>query len=1169
MSVPVLISAAQVILNPLIPLATEQIKLAWGFKDDLRRLKDRLELAQALLRDAENHRRVNLEVLQLWLKKLNSVTCSADDVMDELAFEVLRRKMEVQNRFKMANKVKNNKVRKFFFFCLSNPLPFRFKMANKVKNINLLLDDLCKGANDIGLRLADQILNAASTSVEPREVNFRLTHPFVDDKQVVGRDGDVSTVIDMLLSSDNTVDDLPVIAIVGMGGMGKTTLAQLVYNNEKVVKHFGDQRMWICVSDDFIVPKLLNQMVQSLTRDTSEIENIEGIVRKLGEKLNGKKYLLVLDDVWNENPDKWECMRNSLLGIGGSKGSKIIATTRSMHVVSTMRTSPSLTHHLNQLSEHESWTMFRKRAFANGGPTETPNLVAIGRKMVEKCKGVPLAIKSLGGLMYSKQYNYEWVSIENSEIWSSTEIKSGIQPILRLSFDHLPSPYLKHYFAYCSIFPKDFDIQKDKLIQLWMAQGYLQPSSASNLEMEDVGNDYFNILLHNSLFQDIELDEYNNITSCKMHDLVHDLALDVSEGNCLALTSIASEANYHPEVQHLSFDLMRNVSFEIPKENVGKLRTLLLKESLPKNIYEVKCIRALKLEGYEVEELPDSICKFIHLRYLDISRSHIETLPNFITKLYNLQTLRLSHLTQLKKLSKKFYKLVSLRHFCIDYKTWDREFMPMMIGKLTSLQTLPFFVVGEDKGHKIEELGSLSKLRGKLMIYNLKQVKGKKEAEKANISGKLNIHELRFRWDMWEGRSTAEDTASINHKDVLEGLKPHGSLKVLKLEKFEGQNFASWMMSGRDAQLLQNLVKIELSECTRCEQVPPLGHLPHLEVIRMYRLSNLKCIGPEFYGCHSVVNHDQCNDGIITGSYSGGVTTATAKAMAVVFPALRELYLDDMENLEEWCGLGVTSSSLDTTMFFPLLEFVRIRDCPELTTIPGHLLSLQELICGDHPETHRPTHHPYLRIASRGSKMGVLLVDFLEKSSKTLRKMTAISLKELCYLPKGLLQQTLVTLEIEYCPNLVIADPDELCSLPSLQSLTIIQCPRLAGCWEERLFCLTSLQTLKIGFFSEELEYFPWPSTTVSAASASASKYHPNPKHYPFISLVSLTLLGWKRLKYLPDQLQHLTTLRDLSISQFHGLEALPEWLEERCARGSGQEWHKIAHIPSIHIRPY
>ncbi|GMP78834.1 hypothetical protein CsSME_00034625 [Camellia sinensis var. sinensis] len=155
--------------------------------------------------------------------------------------------------------MRNNKACKSFFFCLSNPLPFRFKMANKVKHINLLLDSLCKDVDGFGLKPADKILNAASsTSVEHREVNFRLTQPFVDDKQVVGRDGDVSTMIDMLLSSDNTVDDLPVIAIVRMDGMGKTTLAQLVYNNEKVVKHFGDQRMWICVSDDFIVPKLLN-----------------------------------------------------------------------------------------------------------------------------------------------------------------------------------------------------------------------------------------------------------------------------------------------------------------------------------------------------------------------------------------------------------------------------------------------------------------------------------------------------------------------------------------------------------------------------------------------------------------------------------------------------------------------------------------------------------------------------------------------------------------------------------------------------------------------------------------------------------------------------------------------------------------------------------------------
>ncbi|KAL7209044.1 hypothetical protein ACSBR1_030734 [Camellia fascicularis] len=1267
MSASVLISASQVILNSLIPLATEQIKMAWGFKDDLQRLIEKLEFTQALLRHAENLRgRESLETMQVWLKKLKSVACSADDMLDELAFEVLRRKMEVQNRF-----IRNNKVCNFFF-CLSNPLRFRFKMANKVKNINLLLDNLRKDAEGIGLRPAVQILNT-STSVEPREVNFRLTHPFVDDTQVVGRDGDVSTVIDMLLGSDNTVDDLPVIAIVGMGGAGKTTLAQLVYKHDKVVKTFGEQRMWICVSDDFKVKRLLNEMVQSLTRVKSEIENIEGIVRKLGEKLNGKKYLLVLDDVWNENPGAWESMRDSLLGIGGSRGSKIIATTRSMHVVSTMRTSPSLTHHLNQLSENDSWTMFRKRVFADGGPTETQKLVDIGRQMVKKCKGVPLAIKSLGGLMYSKQNEDEWVSIENSEIWSSHEIKNGIQPILRLSFDHLPSAYVKHCFAYCSLFPKDFDIQKDELIQLWMAQGYLQPSSGSNLEMEDVGNKYFNILLHNSLFQDVKLDEYNNITSCKMHDLVHDLAINVSEGSCLTFTS-TSEVNYNSEVQHLSLDFGKETSFEIPKENIGKLRTLFLTENLPTNIAKVECIRALSLEGCDM--LPYSIRKFIHLRYLDLSKSYIETLPNFITKLYNLQTLRLPDFIDLEMLPKKFYELVSLRHFYIGYSEDDMmKLMPMMIGKLTSLQTLPSFVVGEDKGYKIEELGSLSKLRGKLMIYNLERVKGREEAEKANISGKPNIHKLGFCWD---SPSTAEDAIRINHQDVLEGLKPHGNLKGFKLKKFEGQSFASWMMSGRDAQLLQNLVKIEISECTRCEQVPPLGNLPHLEVIRMFGLRNLKRIGPEFYGCHSVVNHDHDNDGFISGSCSGAATTATpTKASIVVFPALRELCLEDMPKIEEWSGLRVSSSSSDTTIFFPLLEWLSIRNCPELTTIPSHLSSSQELIIGRSGSIFSPDMYPSLSSNKRIEvydcfklKNEVLLVDLLEKSGKILTKLTLCNLEDQCHLPKnfqnlasledltidncqnlrciieeteeeasncsgltslqqllisnctnltclpkGLLQQTLVTLEISWCPNLIIADPDEICNLPSLQNLKILGCPRLAGWWEERLFCPTSLQTLTIGVFPEELEYFPWPSTTVRAEKKvdddddDDTKYHPNPKHYPFISLESLTLYGWERLKYLPDQLQHLTTLSDLSIKFFNGLEALPEWLgnlsslrslvlvscknlmnlptleamqrltnlqyfgiydcpllEERCAWESGQEWHKIAHIRSIVI---
>ncbi|KAL6959834.1 hypothetical protein U1Q18_039986 [Sarracenia purpurea var. burkii] len=203
--------------------------------------------------------------------------------------------------------------------------------------------------------------------------------------------------------------------------------------------------------------------------------------------------------------------------------------------------------------------------------------------------------------------------------------------------------------------------------------------------------------------------------------------------------------------------------------------------------------------------------------------------------------------------------------------------MPMFIGKLTYLQTLPFFVVSKDRGHKIEELRRLSNLRGKLNIYNLEDVKDREESEKENLLRKSRIHELVFHWE----QDSIRDTNNINYEEVLEGLQAHWNLKCLRIENFGGQRFASWMES-RDA--LQNLVRIELRMCIRCEQIPKLGHLSHLEVVE---LASLKCIGSEFYG-HS--------EGILGSNSSSGV----AGAQTEVFPALRKLTLLHMENLEEW-----------------------------------------------------------------------------------------------------------------------------------------------------------------------------------------------------------------------------------------------------------------------------
>ncbi|KAL3497585.1 hypothetical protein ACH5RR_040317 [Cinchona calisaya] len=305
-------------LGKVISLAAEDIGLALNVKNELKKLEGKVEMIQDLLSDAQS-KQLTIPV-QRWLKNLQSIALDANIVLDEFGYEVLRRKIESRKRDKVLR-----------FFSPSNTLSFRLKMAYNLKKIMVDLEKAFKEANQIGLRAVE----LTSTSSNPGEI--RLTHPFVDDSEIVGRDDDISSVKRMLTSSDYKTD-LPVIAVVGMGGQGKTTLAQLVYKNDAVVRHF-DKRIWVCVSDDFKVERLLNEMLQSLTRNKEEITNREALVKELQKKLKEKRYLLVLDDVWNEDHDEWESMRNCLLGIGGSEDSKILVTTRSDVVAEVIKTS--------------------------------------------------------------------------------------------------------------------------------------------------------------------------------------------------------------------------------------------------------------------------------------------------------------------------------------------------------------------------------------------------------------------------------------------------------------------------------------------------------------------------------------------------------------------------------------------------------------------------------------------------------------------------------------------------------------------------------------------------------------------------------------------------------------------------------------------------------------
>ena len=477
------------LLTKLTSAVFHEIGLMYGVQSELEKLQNKLSTVRAVLLDAEEQQETS-HVVADWVRKLKDVVYVADDLLDDFVTEDLRRKTDDRGRF--AEQVSD-------FFSSSNHLAFRFKMGHRIKAIRERLDDI---ADDIP---KFNFNSRVMSDVRVRN-NGRETCSVVEKShKIVGRDENKREIIELLMQS-STQENLSMVVIVGMGGLGKTTLAQLVYNDQGVVSYFN-LSMWVCVSVDFDVEVLVKNILMSATNEDVGNLRLEQLQKRLQEKLDGKRYLLVLDDVWNEDKKKWGRFI-TLLPVGAN-GSKILVTTRSTRVASVIGIdSPYI---VEGLKDDESWDLFESLAFKKGEEQMHPNLVAIGKEIVKMCKGVPLVIETLGGMLYFNTQESHWLSIKKNKNLVHLGEKNDILPILRLSYDNLPV-HLKQCFAYCALFPKDYIIKKKLLVQLWMAQGYLQPYD-ENIDLEDVGNQYFEDLLSRSLFQKVENKYDNNMLS--------------------------------------------------------------------------------------------------------------------------------------------------------------------------------------------------------------------------------------------------------------------------------------------------------------------------------------------------------------------------------------------------------------------------------------------------------------------------------------------------------------------------------------------------------------------------------------------------------------------------------------------------------------------------------
>ncbi|XP_031261359.1 putative disease resistance protein RGA4 [Pistacia vera] len=429
MAESIVFGIATEILKKIGSLVGGELSLLWNLDSDLKRLQRTMSAIKAVLLDAETKQTQNHQ-LRDWLAKLKDFFYDAEDVLDEFDFQASRRSQRGSSTLKVSK-----------YFSSSNPV----KIGHKIKDIRERLDEIADDRRNFPFFLIESHVDVRH--VIPKE---RETNSFFQASDVIGREKDKENIITFLTQPADV--NVSVIPIVGIGGLGKTTLSKMVYNDERVYRHF-ELKMWVCVSDDFDVVRLIKEIIYSATHEDCAKLKADEIPRRLQEILADQKFLLVLDDVWNENPMKWMDLRNLLLN--GANGSKIIVSTRSKTVAEIMGTvSPNFIE-LQGLSPDDSLLLFKKCAFKDGKGEDFPNLIKIAKDIVGKCKGVPLALRTLGSLLFANTDEDEWLRIKSSDSWQLKQEKEGILPVLKLSYDNLPS-HLKQCFAYLSLFPKDY-----------------------------------------------------------------------------------------------------------------------------------------------------------------------------------------------------------------------------------------------------------------------------------------------------------------------------------------------------------------------------------------------------------------------------------------------------------------------------------------------------------------------------------------------------------------------------------------------------------------------------------------------------------------------------------------------------------------------------------------
>ncbi|WOL20088.1 disease resistance protein RGA3 [Canna indica] len=863
-------------------------------KGEMRRLHRWLTRIGPYLQDAEQ-RMHHEDTIDTWVKELKGVMYDAEDIIDLCLYKG-GELLEVHSS--ASNSVVCCPLNLILscFECAK----FRLEIAYRIRGLNARLKEIIED-NNVVSRLVHR-------EQVPQDYTVKLpeTSPAQVKEDIVGtqiKDA-ADKLIRMILDNDN--ERCSVFGIVGMGGIGKTTLAQKIYNDERIKNNFSNRQAWMYISRTYSDVKLLKQIVKDLGGNDNGAETIAPLETQLISLLSStRKFFLVLDDVWTSNV--WSnLLRKAFLN--GEANCTILFTSRDLLMGGDM--GANYVHPVEFIDEGSGWELLHKLVFGADRSIIPEGLEQIGKKIVQKCDRLPLAIKVMGGVLRKESTRRGWERVLESDIWRMNRIDDELPRALYLSYDVLPT-HLKQCFLTCALYTRISN--STDLVRLWVAEGFIVEQGDGL--MEETAEGYYKELVLRNLLQIDTTYATGNIFS--MHDFLRSLGAKLMEDEGITISEGQStNRNSLIKVRRLSLsnkeDTLTLPSVVIQQKCLRFLRlfnspeTKTIKDDVIKGLQH---LRVLDICDTSIEVLPISIMKLLHLRYLDLDRTYIQELPESIGDLAYLQTLNISGCPSLHRLPNGITRLSNLR--CLRAEDTPLTHVPRGIGKLTNLNHFDGFVVGQDdspssivEGWNLEELQSFSNLRH-LSIWRLDRASTTEGP--AVLDNMTCLRHLHVCWTK-EGDGAPLSKEQIqNAEKVFNDLNPPASIEDLEMHNFPGGQFPETIRSTS----FPHLELLTLWYLPSCTQLPPLGQLPQLKYLSIKRAEAIKKIGPEFLGDWN-------------------------SSRAPAFPKLDYLEFIDMPSWEEWV-LWTEQEVRDERnhlKIFPNLTGFHLQDCSELRALP-------------------------------------------------------------------------------------------------------------------------------------------------------------------------------------------------------------------------------------------